>query len=77
MMTHGESAAQASRGILLANFAPSTQRWRSWPHPSLRDITPIVPYRKGGNREKAGRRGKRRIGRERAAGRQNKSNLLI
>lgn len=35
MMTHGESAAQTRRGILLSNSAASAQQWRSGPYPPL------------------------------------------
>lgn len=36
MMTHGESAAQTRRGILLSNSAASAQQWRSGPPPPPR-----------------------------------------
>lgn len=65
MMTHGESAAQTRRGILLSNSAASAQQWRSGPYPpSMRHKTIKLPagWVEAGKRQNG--RGKGKMGGE-------------
>lgn len=80
MMTHGESAAQTRRGILLSNSAASAEQWRSGPYPHLwGNIASKHPpgWVEARERQVGGEKGKKMGGEEWLVGRINATETFM